>query len=93
MSEEWQLSEEDRELLAQIETLGAATPIEVAVKTLRQPDEVRPKLEQLYQAGLLQRHRRRSDYEPHIYLLTPEGKRYAAGSVADHGSPRRRTDE
>lgn len=72
-----QLSADDQELLEQVRVLGAATGIELAVKTLRQPDEVRPELERLHQAGLLKIRRRNSDYEPDIYLLTPEGKYYA----------------
>jgi len=71
------LSEEDRELLEQIQRLGAATPIELAVKTLRQPDEVRPELERLQQAGLVKVRHRHSGYERNIYLLTSEGRHYA----------------
>lgn len=83
------LSAEDQELLAQVLKLGAATAIELAVKTLRQPDEVRPELERLHQAGLLKVRHRKSDYERNIYLLTPEGKQYAALT----GRARRRVDE
>lgn len=71
-----QLSPEDQDLLAQVGELGAATAIELAVKTLRQPDEVRTELERLYQAGLLKVRRRNSNYERYIYLLTAEGKQY-----------------
>jgi DNA-binding PadR family transcriptional regulator len=76
MEQPMQLTSEDQELLTEIEELGAATAIEVAVRTLHQPDEVRPKLEQLRQAGLLKVRRRNSDYEPNIYLLTSEGRDY-----------------
>ncbi len=76
-NESSELTAEDQALLAQVQQLGAATAIEVAVKTLRQPGEVRTDLEQLYQAGLLKVRRRDSDYERNIYLLTPEGRQYA----------------
>lgn len=76
MDQSVQLTGEDQELLTEIEELGAATAIELAVRTLHQPDEVRPKLEQLRQAGLLKVRSRNSDYEPNIYLLTSEGKEY-----------------
>jgi len=88
------LTDEDHELLAQVEELGAATPIELAVKTLRKPDEVRPELVRLEKAGLLKVRRRKSDYEPEIYLLTPEGESYVA-QVKARGLPgriRRRAD-
>jgi predicted transcriptional regulator len=90
-----QLSADDQELLEQVRVLGAATGIELAVKTLRQPDEVRPELERLHQAGLLKIRRRNSDYEPDIYLLTPEGKYYAVEvKVGDQpGRVRRRVSE
>jgi len=71
------LGTDDQELLEQVQVLGAATAIELAVKTLRQPDEVRPKLEWLYQAGLLKVRHRNKGYERNIYLLTPEGRQYA----------------
>ena len=70
------LGTDDQELLEQVRVLGAATAIELAVKTLRQPDEVRPKVEWLREAGLLKVRRRNSDYERNIYLLTPEGEEY-----------------
>lgn len=89
------LNVEDQELLAQVLELGAATAIELAVKTLRQPDEVRPELERLHQAGLLKVRHRNSDYERNIYLLTPEGKQYVAlaGAGDRPGRVRRRVDE
>lgn len=89
-----QLSADDQELLAQVRNLGAATAIELAVKTLRQPDEVRPELERLHQAGLLKIRRRNSDYEPDIYLLTPEGKQYVAlTGLGNRSAPVRYVDE
>jgi len=90
-----QLSIEDQELLEQVRALGAATAIELAVKTLRQPDEVRPELERLHQSGLLKVRRRKGDYEPNIYLLTSEGKQHAAQVKvgSQPGRARRRADE
>ncbi len=89
------LNAKDQELLGQVLELGAATAIEVAVKTLRQPDEVRPELERLHQSGLLKVRRRKGDYEPNIYLLTAEGKQYAAQVKvgSQPGRARRRVDE
>lgn len=68
---------EDQALLAKVQQLGAATAIELAVKTLRPPDKVRPELERLHRAGLLKVRQRDSDYERNIYLLTQEGRHYA----------------
>lgn len=75
-NETLKLDDDTDELLEQVEDLGAATAIELAVKTTKQPDEVRPKLERLRQAGLLKVRRRhsKSDYERDIYLLSPEGE-------------------
>jgi DNA-binding MarR family transcriptional regulator len=83
-----ELTVEDQALLAQVQQLGAATAIELAVKTLRQPDKVRPELERLHQAGLLKVRQRDSDYERNIYLLTQEGRQYA-----DLAGPLRQVDE
>jgi predicted transcriptional regulator len=89
-----QLSADDQELLEQVRHLGAATAIELAVKTLRQPDEVRPKLEWLHQAGLLKVRRRNKGYERNIYLLTPEGKQYVAlTGLGNRSVPVRYVDE
>ncbi len=60
------LGTDDQELLEQVRVLGAATAIELAVKTLRQPDEGRPKLEWLFQAGVPEGRPRNKRHERHI---------------------------
>lgn len=93
MDEEWEMEEEqemdedrlpitseDEELLDQIEELGAASTIELAVKTLRQPEDVQPELKRLHEAGLVKTRRGSSEYTGDIYLLTREGRRYTARS-------------
>ncbi len=69
------LSSEDVDLLRMLNEIGAATPIELAVKLRRGPEEVRPKLQRLHEEGFLEVHTRSKGHERQIYRLNRNGRR------------------
>jgi predicted transcriptional regulator len=68
------LSENRRALLSELFALGAATPIELAMKVARKYDEVTADLQELCTAGLVKVYPRASGYEREIYQLSEEGR-------------------
>ncbi|MFB0546826.1 MAG: hypothetical protein ACETWB_07940 [Anaerolineae bacterium] len=72
--ESTQLPSEVVDLLRKLNEMGAATPIELAIKLRRGPEEVRPELQRLLEEGLLEV-RSRDGHERQIYRLNKDGRR------------------
>ncbi|MBI4279192.1 MAG: hypothetical protein HY660_12125 [Armatimonadetes bacterium] len=77
-----ELSEEDLQLVEELDQIGAATPIQLALRLQAQPDQVRPKLRRLKEEGWLDV-QQREGYEKEIYFLSSKarsaiGHRHAA---------------
>ncbi len=70
---ERELSAEEIKLVAELNEMGAATPIQLALRLRAQPDAVRPRLRKLKDEGLLDVHRREG-FEKEIYSLSSKGR-------------------
>ena len=68
-----ELSAEEIRLVATLDEIGPATPIELALRVLEQPDQLRPQLRRLRDAGWLDV-KQRQGYETEIYFVSKKGR-------------------
>jgi predicted ArsR family transcriptional regulator len=71
----------DQKLLRGLKTVGAATPIDLAITVSENPNTIQPNLESLRETGLVNVFQRKG-YEREIYQLSDEG-RIVVGALDD----------
>ena len=69
------LTEQDIALLAALDRVGAATPIQLEIKTGRIGDDLEDQLEHLLERGLVESRDLNNGYEKHIYLVSRVGRK------------------
>ena len=77
--EDRELSAEDRKLVEAVGNVGAATPIQLALRLLEEPAKVRPMLRKLKDDGWLDV-QTRDGFEKEIYFLSQK----ARSAIANH---------
>ena len=69
------LTEQDIELLVALNKVGAATPMQLEIKTGRIGDDLEDQLEHLLERGLVESRELKNGYEKHIYLVSHAGRK------------------
>jgi DNA-binding MarR family transcriptional regulator len=69
------LTQQDITLLAALEKVGAATPMQLEIKTGRIGDDFEDQLERLLERGLVESRELKNGYEKHIYRVSPAGRK------------------
>lgn len=69
------LTEQDIELLVALSDAGAATPMELEIKTGHIGDDVEEQLERLLERGLVEARESKGGFENHIYLVSRAGRK------------------
>ena len=77
--EDRELSAEDRKLVEELDNIGAATPIQLALRLQTEPARVRPVLRKLKDNGWLSV-QTRDGFETEIYFLSKK----ARSAIANH---------
>ena len=77
--EDRELSAEDRKVVEELDNIGAATPIQLALRLQAKPANVRPILRKLKDDGWLDV-QMRDGFEKEIYFLSQK----ARSAIADH---------
>jgi predicted transcriptional regulator len=69
------LTEQDIEVLAALNKVGAATPMQLEIKTGRIGNDFEDQLERLLERGLVESRDLKNGYEKHIYRLSAAGRK------------------
>ena len=69
------LTEQDIELLEELHKVGAATPMELEIKTGRIGDDLEGELKRLRERGLVEARSIKGGYEQEIYLVSRAGRK------------------
>ncbi len=69
------LTEQDIELLVQLDRIGAATPMQLEIKTGRIGDDLEDQLERLLERGLVESRELKNGYEKSIYRVSRAGRK------------------
>jgi predicted transcriptional regulator len=69
------LTEQDIDLLVALNKAGAATPIQLEIKTGRIGDDIGMRLEHLLERGLVETRPTNGGYEKYIYLVSRAGRK------------------
>jgi predicted transcriptional regulator len=69
------LTEQDIDLLELLQTVGAATPMELEIKTGRIGDNLEGQLDHLLERGLVESRETKGGFEHHIYLVSRSGRK------------------
>jgi predicted transcriptional regulator len=69
------LTEQDIELLTALNKVGAATPMQLEIKTGRIGDDFEDQLERLLERGLVESRDLKNGYEKHIYRVSSAGRK------------------
>jgi predicted transcriptional regulator len=69
------LTEQDIDLLETLQKAGAATPMELEIKTDRIGDDLENQLERLRDRGLVEARETKGGFENHIYLVSRAGRK------------------
>jgi predicted transcriptional regulator len=69
------LTEQDIDLLETLQKAGAATPMELEIKTGRIGDNLEAQLDRLLERGLVEARETQGGFENHIYLVSRTGRK------------------